>query len=66
MISAFIPEHEVYDFLSVVGIKTPRHFLVDHESEVAKAPFAAGDAVVIKGIARDLWHKSDAGATSTT
>ena len=62
MTSAFIPEHEVYGFLSAVGIKTPRHFLADHESRVAQAPFAAGDPVVIKGVARDLWHKSDAGA----
>ena len=62
MSSAFIPEHKVYDLLSAVGIKTPRHFLVDHESRVTEAPFTAGEPVVIKGIARDLWHKSDAAA----
>ena len=62
MTSAFIPEHEVYDYLSAVGVKTPRYYLVDHESSVAEAPFAVGDPVVIKGIARDLWHKSDAAA----
>jgi len=59
MTSAFIPEHEIYQLLSRVGIKTPRHCLVDDESSVADAPFASGDPVVIKGIARDLWHKSD-------
>ena len=59
MTSAFIPEHEVYGFLSAAGIKTPRHFFADHESRIVDAPFGIGDPVVIKGIARDLWHKSD-------
>jgi hypothetical protein len=59
MTSAFIPEHEVYGFLSAAGIKTPRHFFADHESRIVDAPFEIGDPVVIKGIARDLWHKSD-------
>ena len=62
MTSAFIPEHEVYQFLTAVGIKTPRHYFVDSAHKVAGAPFAAGDPVVIKGIAGDLWHKSDNGA----
>jgi acyl-CoA synthetase (NDP forming) len=59
MNSAFIPEHEVYGILSAAGIKTPRHFFADHESRIVDAPFEIGDPVVIKGIARDLWHKSD-------
>ena len=62
MTSEFIPEHEIYGLLSRVGIKTPRHCFVDDASKVADAPFASGDPVVIKGIARDLWHKSDNGA----
>jgi len=62
MTSAFIPEHEIYGYLSAVGIKTPRHFFVDHESKVADAPFVKGGPVVIKGMARELWHKSDNGA----
>ena len=62
MTSAFIPEHEIYGLLSRVGIKTPRYYFVDDDSKVADAPFASGDPVVIKGIARDLWHKSDNGA----
>ncbi|MDH4004600.1 MAG: acetate--CoA ligase family protein [Gammaproteobacteria bacterium] len=62
MTSAFIPEHEVYGFLSAVGIKTPRYFYADHESKIADAPFENGDPVVVKGTARDLWHKSDNGA----
>ena len=62
MTSAFIPEHEIYGLLSRVGIKTPRYCFVDDDSKVADAPFASGDPVVIKGIARELWHKSDNGA----
>ena len=62
MTSAFIPEHQIYGYLSAVGIRTPRHYFVDHESKLADAPFADGDPVVIKGIARELWHKSDTGA----
>jgi acyl-CoA synthetase (NDP forming) len=59
MSSAFIPEHEVYGLLSAVGIKTPRHFFAGTENQIVDAPFEAGEPVVIKGIARDLWHKSD-------
>jgi ATP-grasp domain len=62
MTNAFIPEHEIYGLLSRVGIKTPRYCFVDDDSKVADAPFASGDPVVIKGIARELWHKSDNGA----
>ena len=62
MNGTFIPEHEVYGLLSAVGIRTPRHIFVDDDSRLSAAPFAAGDAVVVKGIARDLWHKSDVGA----
>ncbi|MDH5618657.1 MAG: acetate--CoA ligase family protein, partial [Gammaproteobacteria bacterium] len=62
MTSAFIPEFEIYELLSRVGIKTPRHFLVTDDRKIADAPFASGDPVVIKGMARDLWHKSEHGA----
>ncbi len=62
MTSAFVPEHEVYSYLAVVGIDTPRHFFADDDDRVADAPFEQGAPVVVKGIARDLWHKSDSGA----
>ena len=62
MTSAFIAEHEVYGFLATVGIKTPRHCFIDNESKVGDVPFTTGTPVVVKGIARDLWHKSDKGA----
>ncbi len=59
MASVFIPEHEVYGLLSSVGIRTPRHFFAGEENAIADAPFHDGEAVVVKGIARDLWHKSE-------
>ena len=62
MTSPFIPEHEIYGLLSGVGIKTPRYCFVDDASKFADAPFASGEPVVVKGIARDLWHKSEHGA----
>jgi acyl-CoA synthetase (NDP forming) len=62
MTSAFIPEHEVYGLLSAVGITTPRHWFVEDKNQLADAPFAADEPVVVKGVARDLWHKSDSGA----
>ena len=64
MSSTFIPEHEVYGLLSAVGIKTPRHWVVNSDADIDTAPFAEGEPVVVKGMARDLWHKSDAGALS--
>ena len=62
MSDAFIPEHEVYALLSAAGIGTPRHIFVDDEKQLAELPFEQGAPVVIKGVARDLWHKSDVGA----
>jgi acyl-CoA synthetase (NDP forming) len=60
--STFIPEQEVYGFLSDVGIGTPRYCFVEDGKRVADAPFEKGEPVVVKGVARDLWHKSDNGA----
>jgi len=62
MTSPFIAEHEVYGYLSAVGIAAPRYCFVADERKVGDAPFAEGEPVVIKGMARDLWHKSDDGA----
>ncbi len=62
MTSTFIPEHEVYGYLAAVGIDTPAHFFADDDSKIAQAPFEYGAPVVVKGIARELWHKSDNGA----
>ena len=62
MTDTFIPEHEVYALLSAAGIGTPRHCFIEDADKLSEAPFAPGDPVVVKGIARDLWHKSDVGA----
>ena len=37
MSGAFVPEHEVYRFLSDVGIKTPLHCFIEDEDGVADA-----------------------------
>jgi len=58
----FIPEHTIYQYLSEAGIKTPKYFFASTEDELSKAPFVAQEPVVIKGMAVDLWHKSDNGA----
>jgi acyl-CoA synthetase (NDP forming) len=62
MTTAFIAEHEVYGYLSAVDIRTPRHFFADNANQIADAPFENGEPVVVKGVARDLWHKSDSDA----
>ena len=62
MTQTFVPEHEVYEHLTAVGIKTPRHVFCRDEEDIADAPFAIGQPVVIKGVASNLWHKSDEGA----
>jgi acyl-CoA synthetase (NDP forming) len=62
MTPAFVPEHEVYEFLAAVGIGTPTHFFAEDVAKIADAPFEHGAPVVVKGVARELWHKSDNGA----
>ena len=58
----FIPENDVYQILSAQGIPVPRHMFYRGESLISKWIFQEGDPIVIKGIAENLWHKSDAGA----
>ena len=64
MSDAFIPEHEVYALLTAAGVRTPRHVFIEEDSQLAELPFEPGEAIVVKGVARDLWHKSDVGALS--
>jgi len=60
MKQTFIPEYQVYELLTEVGINTPRwQFIQDDFSHL---DFQQGEAVVVKGMADDLWHKSDNGA----
>lgn len=54
---AFVHEFEAYALLAHAGLKPPRHGRIG-----GALPFTPGEPVVLKGIARDLWHKSEAGA----
>lgn len=55
--SEFIHESVVYQLLSDYGIKVPKF-----ETDLEKLSFRDGEPVVIKGLANNLWHKSDEGA----
>lgn len=53
----FLHEADTHALLSQVGVVPPRHgWLGD------KLPFQPGEAVVLKGLAEGLWHKSELGA----
>ena len=54
----FVHEGEAYRLLAAAGLGTPRHGFLGQ----GPLPFAPGEAVVLKGLAEDLWHKSDRGA----
>lgn len=62
MSNSFIPEFEVYQLLKQANIKTPLYSFIQTESDCSNTPFYKGQAVVLKGMATDLWHKSDNGA----
>ncbi len=56
----FVPEHQVYQYLQKANIHTPKHIFVEpHQQNFSHLPFAQDEPVVIKGMAKDLWHKSD-------
>ncbi len=57
----FIHESAVYKLLNEFGINTPTFFTLDGHTSLKDAPFKEDQEVVLKGIANDLWHKSDAG-----
>ena len=61
--SAFVHEQASYALLAQAGLKPPRHQwqggLEDQDHETV---FAPGEAVVLKGLAEELWHKSELGA----
>jgi acyl-CoA synthetase (NDP forming) len=54
---SFICEAEVYRMLARAGIPPP-----DHGFAGARPPFEPGCPVVLKGLAEELWHKSELGA----
>jgi hypothetical protein len=54
----FLHEGRAYDLLTESGLRVPRHGFL----EAGPLPFALGEPIVLKGIAEELWHKSDKGA----
>jgi len=61
MSSTFINEVKAYELLQQAGLGERRQGLVRTEADVAGLPFQTGDRVVVKGVAQDVWHKSDLG-----
>ena len=59
--STFINEVRAYELLRQAGLDERRLGVVRTEADVAALPFQAGDRVVVKGVAQDVWHKSDIG-----
>ncbi|MFT5759310.1 MAG: hypothetical protein ACI9LM_004067 [Alteromonadaceae bacterium] len=62
MTNQFVSEYHVYKILNQAGIKTPKSFLLCDQVPTGTCPFIEGEAVVIKGLAKNLWHKSDLNA----
>ncbi len=56
--SGFLHEGRAYGLLAAAGLRVPRHGFL----EATSLPFAPGEPIVLKGIADQLWHKSDRGA----
>jgi len=56
--STFLHEGRAYALLAAAGLRVPRHGFL----ESGPLPFAPGEPIVLKGIADELWHKSDKGA----
>ena len=56
--SGFLHEGRAYHLLAAAGLRVPRHGFL----EADPLPFAPGEPIVLKGIADQLWHKSDRGA----
>ncbi len=56
--SGFLHEGRAYGLLAAAGLRVPRHGFLDSGA----LPFTPGEPIVLKGIADQLWHKSDKGA----
>jgi acyl-CoA synthetase (NDP forming) len=56
--AGFLHEERAYGLLAAAGLRVPRHGFI----ESGKLPFTPGEPIVLKGIADELWHKSDKGA----
>jgi acyl-CoA synthetase (NDP forming) len=56
--AGFLHEGQAYGLLAEAGLQVPRHGFL----ETGPLPFAPGEPIVLKGVADQLWHKSDRGA----
>lgn len=56
--TGFLHEGRAYGLLAAAGLRVPRHGFLGTDG----LPFAPGEPIVLKGIADQLWHKSDQGA----
>ena len=56
--TGFLHEERAYSLLAAAGLRVPRHGFLESDS----LPFTQGEPIVLKGIADQLWHKSDRGA----
>ncbi|HLO66167.1 MAG TPA: acetate--CoA ligase family protein [Holophaga sp.] len=59
--TTFINEQDAYDLLAKAGLPGLRRGLVRTLEDARALPFAPGEKVVLKGVAQDVWHKSDLG-----
>lgn len=61
--TGFLHEGRAYGLLAAAGLRVPRHAFIDGAlAGTGALPFAPGEPIVLKGIADELWHKSDKGA----
>lgn len=57
----FIHEIRAYELLAEVGLAIDQWGVVKDQQDLATLPFEAGQGIVVKGTAIDVWHKSDLG-----
>ncbi|MBF0312648.1 MAG: acetate--CoA ligase family protein [Oligoflexia bacterium] len=62
--SKFIHETKVYDYFRSVDLAVPKFIVLNQEDRLPAlhSTFALAEAVVLKGLFENLWHKSDEGA----
>ena len=61
MAECFIHEIRAYELLGEAGLRVAEWGVVKDSTDIKSLPFSAGAPVVIKGVALDVWHKSDLG-----
>lgn len=59
MTTTFFCESEIYALLSEAGISTPKYGTIKSKEDLDRLDFSKNQPIVMKGLAKDLWHKSD-------